>query len=172
VIKKILLLSAILALQSCLVTTHRVKKIETSKLKLPENKLGYTSFEFSSDIRKEKAKDWFRTYFDLNTEDDLVNFKTPLLDNSNHEFILSIQDYSDREQYIDLIDFFTEEKVETKEKSIQFFIGITVTDISGEDHLADNSIFQPALLAKLKVLRKNFKAYTVKNPDQKFFYGR
>jgi hypothetical protein len=62
--------------------------------------------------------------------------------------------------------------VETKEKSIQFFIGITVTDISGEDHLADNSIFQPALLAKLKVLRKNFKAYTVKNPDQKFFYGR
>jgi len=27
-------------------------------------------------------------------------------------------------------------------------------------------------LEGLKVLRKKFKAYTVKNPDQKFFYGR
>jgi len=32
-IKKVLLLAVVLALQSCLVTTHRVKKIEISKIK-------------------------------------------------------------------------------------------------------------------------------------------
>lgn len=169
--KKVLIYFLVFIFTSCIVT-HRVREIKTSELKQPKSDLEYISFNFSSDVRKEKAKDWFRNYFNLDRENDLVNFKIPLLENSDCEFILSIKDYSDREQYIDLTDFFTEDEGETQEKSIQFFIGITVTDKSGEDHLAEDFIFYKAVLAKLKSMRKDFKTFTEKNPDQKFFYAQ
>lgn len=169
--KKVLIYFMAFIFTSCIVT-HRVREIKTSELKQPKSELGYISFNFSSDVRKEKAKDWFRTYFNLDRDDDLVNFKTPLLENSDYEFILSIKNYYDREKYIDITDFFTEDEVETQERSIQCFIGITVTDKSGEDHLAEDSVFYKAVLAKLKSMRKDFKTLTEKNPDQKFFYAQ
>lgn len=159
-------------LQSCIITTHSVKEIKTSEIDHPEDNSEYTSFKFSSSARAEKTKDWFRNYFGLDRNDDLVNFKSNFLENSNHEFIITISDYSDRERYMDLTGLLTGGGIETRERSIKFFLGITITDKSGVDHLAENSIFQKPILEELTEMRREFKSFTVNNPDQKFFYGR
>ncbi len=100
--KKFLLLFTLLIFQSCIITTHSVKEIKTSELNSPEDKSDYTSFKFSSPIKVQKTRDWFRNYFALEREDDLMNFKASFLEGSDHEFIVTVFDYSDREQYMDL----------------------------------------------------------------------
>jgi len=174
--KKLLFIFAFLVLQSCIITTHSVKEIETSKLNSPKNNSAYDSdytvFEFSSQVRVQKAKDWFRNYFGLDRNDDLINFKSSFLKGSDHEFIITVFDYTDRKQYLDLTGIFYGGGVESREGSIKFFIGITITDRSGADHLAENSIFQKPILEELTEIRKKFKDFTENNPDQKFFYGR
>jgi len=117
----------------------------------------------------QKTRDWFRNYFALKSEDDLMNFKTSFLKGSDHEFIVTVFDYSDREQYMDLTGLFFGDGVETRESDLKFFVGITVTDKTGVDHLAESSIFQKPLLEELTEMRKEFRNFTVDNPDQKFF---
>ena len=158
-----------LIFQSCIITTHSVKEIKTSELNSPEDKFDYTSFKFSSPIKVQKTRDWFRNYFALEREDDLMNFKASFLEGSDHEFIVTVFDYSDREQYMDLTGLFFGEGVESRESDIKFFVGITVTDKTGVDHLAESSIFQKPLLEKLTEMREEFRNFTVNNPDQKFF---
>ena len=167
--KKFLLLLILLIFQSCIITTHSVKEIKTSELNSPEDKSDYTSFKFSSSIKVQKTRDWFRNYFALESEDDLMNFKTSFLKGSDHEFIVTVFDYSDREQYMDLTGLFFGEGVESRESDIKFFVGITVTDKTGVDHLAESSIFQKPLLEQLTEMREEFRNFTVNNPDQKFF---
>jgi len=159
-------------LQSCIITTHSVKEIKTSEIDQPEDNSEYTSFKFSSSVKPQKTKDWFRNYFGLDQNDDLVNFRSSFIEGSNHEFIITVSDYSDREKYMDLTGLLTGGGIETRERSIKFFVGITITDKSGVDHLDENSIFQKPILDKLTEMRREFKSFTVNNPDQKFFYGR
>lgn len=59
--------------------------------------------------------------------------------------------------------------VENRESDLMFFVGITVTDKTGVDHLAENSIFQKPLLEELTEIREEFRNFTENNPDQKFF---
>ena len=66
-------------------------------------------------------------------------------------------------------DSFFGEGVESRESDIKFFVGITVTDKTGVDHLAESSIFQKPLLEQLTEMREEFRNFTVNNPDQKFF---
>lgn len=158
-------------LQSCVITTHSVKEIKTSEIDKPKDNSDYTTFKFSSYVKPEKTKDWFRNYFDLDRNDDLVNFKSSFLEDSDYEFIITVSDYSDREKYMDLTGLFIGGGVESKEKNIKFFVRITITDSSGTDHLTEDSIFQKPILEELTEMRKEFKNFTDNNPDQKFFYG-
>lgn len=167
--KSFLLLFTFLTFQSCIITTHSVKEIKTSELNSPEDKSDYTSFKFSSPVKVQKTRDWFRNYFALDSEDDLMNFETRFLKGSDHEFIVTVFDYSDREQYMDLTGLFFGDGVETRESDLKFFVGITVTDKTGVDHLVESSIFQKLLLEELTEMRKEFRNFTVNNPDQKFF---
>ena len=59
--------------------------------------------------------------------------------------------------------------METRESDLRFFVGITVTDKTGIDHLAESSIFQQPLLEELAEMREEFRNFTLNNPDQKFF---
>jgi CRISPR/Cas system-associated protein Cas5 (RAMP superfamily) len=170
--KKFFFLLSFLILQSCIITTHSVNQIKTSELNPPEDKSEITSFKFSSAVRVQKTKDWFRNYFGLEADEYLVNFKTSFLESSAHQFIVAVFDYSDREEYLDLTGILTGRGVESREASIRFFVGTTVTDKTGVDHLAENAVFQKPLLEELTEMRKEFKTFTVENPDQKFFYGR
>ena len=84
-----------------------------------------------------------------------MNFKASFLEGSDHEFIVTVFDYSDREQYMDLTGLFFGEGVESRESDIKFFVGITVTDKTGVDHLAESSIFQKPLLEQLTEIRED-----------------
>lgn len=50
---------------------------------------------------------------------------------------------------MDLTGLLTGGGIETKERSINFFVEITITDKSGVDHLAEDSIFQKLILEKI-----------------------
>ncbi|SKB36186.1 hypothetical protein SAMN05660903_00367 [Salegentibacter salinarum] len=164
-----LLFSMFWLFDSCVITTHSVKEIDTSEMAQPDALSEYTSFKFSSAVKPQKTKDWFRNYFGLDRKDDLVNFKSSFLEDSNHEFIITISDYSDKEEYMDLTGLFFGGGVKNRVGDLKFFIEITITDKSGVDHLAEDSIFQKPILEKLSEMRNEFQSFTGSNPDQKFF---
>ncbi|WP_146128736.1 hypothetical protein [Salegentibacter salegens] len=91
------------------------------------------------------------------------------MENSDHEFIVTVFDYSDKEKYMDFTGLLFGGDVENRESDLMFFVGITVTDKTGVDHLAENSIFQKPLLEELTEIREEFRNFTENNPDQKFF---
>ena len=154
-----IILALIFSLAGCRITTHSVPNIEGSRI--VETESGQNYYLFQTKLQRPIAKSWFKSYLDLNREDDLIRSEVILFPELEKEFLVTISVKDDREVYSDIpvaekildgllgnddddnnyeeSDF--EKENEKNQGSIKFFVNITISDKEGNDHISSSSLY-------------------------------